>query len=107
MKIQQFEPGNKWTEADGTLTTRAKGYLRSLFAFIGADTGTTPVGSLGGDGTTADRFYREDGTFASIDAADLGGDGTSTTRFYREDGVFAEIPPDDMQVVLAVRVFSG
>lgn len=67
------------------------------------------MSTIGGDGATADRFYRSDGTFAEIDVTDLGGDGTTTTRFYREDGTFAEVvaAPDDMQVVMAGRVFGG
>ena len=40
--IKQFSPGDKWSNPDGTLTERAKGYLRSISDFTGASAGYTP-----------------------------------------------------------------
>lgn len=94
-RLQNFEPQNRWANPDGTLTERALGFLRNLFVFIGADTGTTPVGTLGGDGATTTRFYREDGSFA-IPAYPTGANPTgsigltavngSAATFLRSDG---------------------
>jgi hypothetical protein len=63
MTLRQFEPTTVWSDKDGLLTERAKGYLRGLWDYIGAASGIVPAGSLGGDGTTT-KFYRADGTFA-------------------------------------------
>ena len=62
--LRNFEPTVQWVNEDGTLTERAKGWMRSLFDYIGATTGTIPTGTLGGNGTSTTTFLREDGTFA-------------------------------------------
>lgn len=62
--VRQFEPPVKFVNADGTLTDRALGYLRSLFRFTGADSGQVPVDSLGGDGVTQDNYLDESGNWS-------------------------------------------
>ena len=52
MTIRNFEPNVRWTDDNGMLTERAKGFLRSLFDYIGAGTGTIPPTSLPGTGVT-------------------------------------------------------
>lgn len=93
--LRQFEPSSKWAEPDGTLTQRAIGWQRDLFRFLGVGDGTVPVTSLGGDGSTTTRFYREDGTFA-VPAYPVGANPTasaglsavngSAATFLRSDG---------------------
>lgn len=61
--LRQFEPPVKFVNADGTLTDRALGYLRSLFRFTGADSGQVPVDSLGGDGVTQSNYLDESGNW--------------------------------------------
>jgi hypothetical protein len=62
--IRNFEPGAIWSDKNGMLSERAMGFLRDLFGYIGANTGSIPTGSLGGDGVSTTTFLREDGTFA-------------------------------------------
>jgi hypothetical protein len=61
--LRNFEPTVRWSNPDGTLTERAKGYLRNLFDFTGATTGEIPVGALGGDGVSGTLFYSAAGVF--------------------------------------------
>jgi hypothetical protein len=61
-QIRNFEPTVRWVDENGMLTERAKGFLRSLWDYIGANTGSIPSTSLG-TGTTS-QFYRGDGVFA-------------------------------------------
>jgi hypothetical protein len=63
MTLRQFEPTTVWSDKDGLLTERAKGYLRGLWDYIGAVAGVIPAGSIGAPGGTT-TFYRADGTFA-------------------------------------------
>lgn len=63
MAIRNFEPTVQWSNPDGTLTERAKGYLRALFDYTGASSGAVPVASIGTG--TATQFYRGDGVFAT------------------------------------------
>lgn len=62
--LRNFEPQTVWSQPDGTLSERAKGFLRNLFDYIGAQTGSIPVDSIGGDGVSTTTFLREDGNFA-------------------------------------------
>lgn len=62
--LKNFDVPARWSNSDGTLTERARGFLRSLFEYIGANTGVFPVDSIGGDGVSTTTFFREDGTFA-------------------------------------------
>lgn len=59
--LRNFEPQTVWSQPDGTLSERAKGFLRNLFDYIGAQTGTIPVDTIGGDGVSTTTFLREDG----------------------------------------------
>jgi hypothetical protein len=63
--VRPWEPPNQFTDlTTGALTRRADAFLRDWFHFTGAANGKVPVGSLGGNGTDATTFLREDGTFA-------------------------------------------
>lgn len=62
--LRNFEPPIRWVDDEGRLTERAQGFLRSLFEYIGANSGQIPTDSLGGDGVSTTTFLREDGTFA-------------------------------------------
>jgi hypothetical protein len=63
LAARNFEPTAVWSRPDGTPTERALGWMRSVFDFTGATTGTIPVGSLGGDGVSGTLFYSGAGTF--------------------------------------------
>lgn len=93
--LKTFDVPAKWANDDGTLTERARGFLRDLFAYVGANTGTLPVTSIGGDGTSTTTFLREDGQWANPTALSGGNptaqvgltavNGTAST-FVRSDG---------------------
>ena len=74
--IRNFEPSAVWANADGTLTERAKGYLRALWDYIGATAGAVPTGSLGGDGVTTNTYLTEAGTWVAL-AYPTGADPTA------------------------------
>lgn len=69
--------------------------MRSISDFVGATFGTTPVGTIGGDGVSTTTFYRSDGTFA-VPAYPVGANPTasagisavngSAATFMRSDG---------------------
>jgi hypothetical protein len=67
VSVRNFEPNVPWVDDKGMLTERAKGFLRSLFDYIGAATGAIPSTSLGGNGISTTTFLREDGTYAIPD----------------------------------------
>jgi hypothetical protein len=93
--LKNFDVPAKWSNQDGTLTERARGFLRSLFEYIGANVGTIPTESLGGDGVSTNTFLREDGQWANPTALS-GGNPTaqvgltavngSASTFIRSDG---------------------
>jgi len=93
--LKNFDVPARWSNPDGTLTERARGFLRALFEYIGANTGVFPVDSIGGDGVSTTTFFREDGTFA-VPAYPVGANpaGTigltavngSAVTFLRSDG---------------------
>lgn len=92
--IRNFEPDFRWSNPDGTLTERAKGFLRSLFDYIGAGAGVIPGGSIGIPNNTT-TFYRGDGSFAvpayPVGANPSGSVGLTTVNgsastFLRSDG---------------------
>ena len=99
--LRQFEPPVKFVNADGTLTDRALGYLRSLFKFTGASDGLIPVDSLGGDGMTQENYLSETGNWSvpapRANPTALVGltvvNGTATT-YMRSDGA----PPIDLSI---------
>lgn len=68
--LKNFDVPARWSNPDGTLTERARGFLRALFQYIGANTGVFPVDSIGGDGASTDAFFREDGTFTQVNLAE-------------------------------------
>lgn len=88
--LRQFEPPVKFVNADGTLTDRALGYLRSLFKFTGADSGQVPVDSLGGDGVSESNYLDESGNWtvpapranptASVGLSTVNGSATTYMR---------------------------
>jgi hypothetical protein len=78
--LRNFEPTVVWSDENGLLTERAKGYLRGLWDFIGAANGVIPSASVGAPGGTT-TFFRGDGTFSvpeyPIGAAPTGSVGTA------------------------------
>lgn len=91
--VRNFEPTSVWSTPDGKLTERAQGWTRSVFDYIGAGSGTVPIGSLGSPGGTT-AFLRADGTWATpaypVAANPTGSVGTaavngSAVTFMRSD----------------------
>lgn len=92
-RVRNFEPTAAWSNPDGTLTERAKGWTRSVFDFIGAGTGSVPIGSLGGDGTTT-KFLRADGSFA-VPSYPVGANPTASVGLSATNGSAATFMRSD------------
>ena len=92
--LRNFEPGAQWSAEDGKLTERAMGFLRDLFGYIGANLGTIPVETIGGDGVTTTTFLREDGTFA-VPAYPVGADPTAQVGTTATNGTAATFMRSD------------
>jgi hypothetical protein len=103
MSLRNFEPQVAWSNEDGTLSERAKGYLRALFDYIGASVGTVPTGSLGGNGTSTTTFLREDGTW-SIPAYPTGADPSGTVAPSATNGTALTYMRSDAAPALSLTV---
>lgn len=103
MSLRNFEPTVRWTDENGLLTERAKGYLRSLFDFIGATAGIIPTGSLGGNGVSTTTFFREDGSFA-VPAYPVGANPTGSVGTAAVNGTAATFLRSDAAPVLSLSI---
>lgn len=101
--LKNFDVPTKWSNDDGTLTERARGFLRDLFAYVGANTGTLPVTSIGGDGTTTTTFLREDGTFA-VPAYPIGANPSGTIGLSAVNGSAATFLRSDAAQALSQSI---
>lgn len=63
-QVRQFEPTSIWSNPDGTPSSRALGWMRSISDFVGATFGAIPAGSISGSGTSTSTFLRNDGVYA-------------------------------------------
>jgi hypothetical protein len=94
VSLRNFEPQVAWSNDDGTLSERAKGYLRALFDYIGATAGIVPTASLGGNGVSTTTFLREDGTW-SIPAYPTGANPAATVGPTATNGTAATFMRSD------------
>lgn len=101
--LKNFDVPARWSNPDGTLTERARGFLRALFEYIGANTGVFPVDSIGGDGVSTTTFFREDGTFA-VPAYPVGANPSGTIGLTAVNGSAATFLRSDGSPALSLGI---
>lgn len=101
--LRNFEPGAMWSDKNGMLSERAMGFLRDLFGYIGANVGSIPTGSLGGDGVSTATFLREDGTW-SIPAYPVGADPTGSAGLAAVNGAAATFMRSDAAPAISLGI---
>ena len=77
--------------------------MRSIFDFTGATSGTTPIGSLGGDGVSGTLFYSAAGTF-DIPDYPVAANPTGTVGPTAENGIAVTFMRSDAAPALDLTV---